>query len=544
MTESMPPAPAPQLPPLPGRGRTYAFLAGAVSTLLAVSVGIPLAIGDRPSSNSDGSLAAGGPSSFAPGAPLDGGVAAPGSPATGPAALGGDVTGLLAGGSGLATGSGGSAGAAGSASGSGPAGSATGSGGSSTGGSRGGGSVARTASDQGVTATTLTVGAFLIDFGRASDVGATVPGYDVASQMAYVNAYVNGTNAKGGIGGRTLKVTYRKVDITDQQTMRDACTSFGQTDRVFAVLQVLGVYGDPILKCAVDQKLPFLSNDGAVSGYYGAAKGYLVTTQPSTLRTVLNMENELNRIGEFTGKKVGVLYEDGYLEPDSKAVVTALKNHGHQAAEGVTSSSDVALALRQLPVIAQDFCTKGVDYVLLLVNELYADQFNSNAERFNGCAPAYAVSDFDFAMNGDSFLDGQNNSFFKRALSVTSGRVGEGRVGKPEPAIDASCRRTYETQTRSRIDRNAADSSYFNALAVCGLLEVLRQGFERAGVNPTRASFVRAVGSVGSFANPAYGPSSFTANRYDAPQAVRISRAFLDCKCWKPQTDLFAARFR
>ncbi len=543
MTE---PTPAPPLPPLPGRGRTYAFLAGSVATLLAVSVGIPLAIGDRPSSSSDGSLAAGGPSSFAPGSPLDGGAAAPDGGLPGPSDSGSGVSGQPQDG-GVALG--GSAGSAGSG---GPGGAATGSGGGSagaggsngSGGSSGGGKPLRTASDQGVTAKTLTVGAFLIDFGRASDVGATVPGYDVASQMAYVNAYVKGANAKGGIGGRTLVVKYRKVDITDQQTMRDACTSFGQTDRVFAVLQVLGVYGDPILKCAVDQKLPFLSNDGAVSSYYGAAKGYLVTTQPSTLRTVLNMENELNRTGEFKGKKVGVLYEDGYLEPDSKAVVTALKNHGHPAVEGVTSSSDVALALRQLPVIAQDFCSKGVDYVLLLVNELYADQFNSNVERFNGCAPAYAVSDFDFAMNGDSFLDGQNNSFFKRALSVTSGRVGEGRVGKTEPAIDASCRKTYESQTNKKLDRNANDSTYFNALAVCGLLEVLRKGFEGAGVNPTRAGFVRAIGSLGTFANPLYGPSSFTANRYDAPQAVRISRAFLDCKCWKPQTDLFAARFR
>lgn len=541
MTDTPPPTP-PTLPALPSRGRTYAFLAGAVATLLTVAVAIPLALGDRPDTGarSGDSLAAGGldgsaspGSSSAPGAPLTGDL--PASPGrTGP---------------GLEPGVGGSVGGSGTQPGAdaGPAGSGGGGAGSAGGaaaGGTGGSGQPRTASDQGVTAGELKIGAFLVDFGRASDLGATVPGFDVADQRRYVDAFAADTNARGGIGGRKVVMAYRKVDITDQQTMRDACTSFGQTDRVFAVIQILGVYGDPILKCAVDQKLPFISTDGAVSSYYSAARGYIVTTQPSTLRTLLNMEHELNRLGEYKGKKIGVLYFDGYLESDNKAVVNALKRRGITPVEGITSSSDVALALRQIPVIAQDFCSKGVDYVLLLVNELYADQFHSNAERFNGCRPSYAVSDFDFQMNGDAFLDGQNPSFFNRLIAVSSGRVGEGRVGKPEPAVDAACRKGYETQTKSKVDRNAVGSQYFNTLAMCGLFSVIKQGFEKAGTNPTRASFVNAIGGIGAFANPGYGPSSFTAKRYDAPQAVRISRAFLDCKCWKPQTDLFAANFR
>lgn len=535
----------PALPDLPSRGRTYAFLAGAVATLLAVSVAIPLALGDRPDTGagSGGSLAVGGSpggggaitggsplpvASLVPGATLAPGTVLPGGGIVGP---GGAIVGADGAPVPVSGGGGTGGGRPGSTGGSGTTGAAA--------------PVVRTASDQGITASTLTVGGFLIDFGSASDAGATVPGYDVADQKRYVDALVADINDRGGVGGRRLIVKFRKVDITDQQTMRDACTSFGQSDRVFAVLQVLGVYGDPILKCAVDQKLPFLSNDGAVSSYYAAAKGYLVTTQPSTLRTVLNMEQELNRLGEFKGKTVGVLYEDGYLEPDSKAVVSALKRHGHPAVEGVVSSSDVATGLRQLPVVAQDFCSKGVDYVLLLVNELYTDQFHSNVERFANCRPAYAVSDFDFAMNGDSFLDGQNDSFFNRVLSVTAGRVGEGRVGKPEPAADAACRTAYEKKSGLKADRNvAAESRYFNAIAACGVLNILKRGFEAAGTNPTRASFVASFARIGSFPNPGYGASAFSSKRYDAPEVVRISRAFLDCKCWKPQTDHFAATYR
>lgn len=528
---------APTLPPqLPGRGRTYGFLAGVVATLLTLAVVLPLALGERPDTSAgNGSLT--GDGTFAP--PTAGPTGPSGAPVTpGPGFSapplagqpGGTTGGLIGGGTtGAQSGTGGQAGST--------------SGGSS-GGTTGRGSEPRRASDQGLTANTVRVGVFLIDLGGASDLGATAPGYDIDDQRQFADTNAKAINARGGIGGRKLEVVYRKVDIIDQQTMRDACTSFGQTDRVFAVFQVLGVYGDPILKCAVDQKLPFISNDGAISSYYSAAKGYVITTQPSAKRALLNMEHELNRLGEYKGKTVGVFYEDGYLLSDSRAVVTALKRRGITPVEGVVSSSDIADALREIPVVAQDFCNKGVDIVLIAVNELYTDQFHSNAERFPNCRPAYGLSDFDFAMNGDAFLDGQNDSFFNRVIAVTMGRVGEGRVGKPEPAADAACRKNYTANGGPAVDRNAVGSVYFNVIAVCGLLKVFKEGMEKAGTNPTRATFVEAIGRLGTFVNPGYGGSSFTPNRYDAPQQVRISRAFLNCRCWRPQTDLYPAVFQ
>ncbi|MCA1711849.1 MAG: hypothetical protein LC789_09555 [Actinobacteria bacterium] len=61
----------PALPDLPSRGRTYAFLAGAVATLLAVSVAIPLVLGDRPDTGAGqgGSLAV-APPAAAPRSPV------------------------------------------------------------------------------------------------------------------------------------------------------------------------------------------------------------------------------------------------------------------------------------------------------------------------------------------------------------------------------------------------------------------------------------------------------------------------------------------
>lgn len=510
-------------PTFPAKGRTYALLAAAVSTLLTLSVVLPLALGDRPD---DGDQALQTSPQLTTGdlPPLVDPVVptAPGTPtATAttalpnvpvvrptrtPAAL--DPFAPIA-----------------------PSADRP--------------REPRRASDQGITSGAAKIGVFLVDLARASQLGARVPGYDVESQKRYVESLVTRLNARGGVDGRRLSVVYRTVDITDAQSMDDACTSFGETDRVFAVAQLLGVYGPALLKCAVDEKLPFLSNDGAISSYYPQAKGYLITTQPSTRRTLLNMEDVLWRAGELTGRTVGVLYEDGYLLDDSRALVAQVRKRGLTVVEGVTSSSDVVTALRQIPVVAQDFCNKGVDYVLLAVNELYTQQFVGNAGRFPGCRPSYAVSDFDFAMNGDAFLDGQADAFFDHAVAVTAGRVGEGRVGLPEPAIDAACREDYEAATGTRLDRNAsATSDYFTVQAACGLLRVLLQGMTAAGPNPTRASFVTAVGRIGEFANPGYGTSSFAPDRYDAPTVVRFAAASLDCKCWKPRSGFAPAAYR
>lgn len=525
----------PSLPGLPSRGRTYAFMAGVVATTLTLAVALPLVLGDRP----DDVVASTGSTEFGSGdSPLVPGTeSATPLPGASTAVLLDPVTGqplpadqqpgtLTAPAPGAAP-----VPAAGPAM---PA----------AAGAPGAKPAARTASDQGITADAVKVGIFLIDFSRANDLGASVGGYDPEDQRRYATAFVEEINATGGIGGRRVVPVFRKVDILSLQSMRDACVSFGQTDKVFAVAQVLGVYGDPILVCAQQQKLPFLANDGAASSYYTQSRNYVVTTQPSTLRTNLNMVRELIRLGEMKGKKVGVVYYDGYLLSDNQKMLAELKRNSIDVVEGQLSL-DTTQALRQLPVIARDFCEKRVDLVLLGTNKLFAERFVENVDRSPGCRPAYAVSDFDFAMAGDSFISGMPASFFQRALSVTASRVGEGRVGIAEQPAAARCRSVAEKRTGTRLDRNAAATTdYFNVTAICGVLQVLRDGMVKAGPNPTRESFVRAVQATGTFENPGYGPSAFAAGRTDSTDAVRVTQAFGDCRCWKPQTGFATAAFR
>ena len=94
------------------------------------------------------------------------------------------------------------------------------------------------------------------------------------------------------------------------------------------------------------------------------------------------------------------------------------------------------------------------------------------------------------------------------------------------------------------VRRLAASPRVVLLVATLGVSQLLRDGMVKAGVNPTRDSFVQGIQSLGTFANAGYGPSSFRPGRTDSTDAVRVSQAFGDCMCWKPQTGFAPAAFR
>ena len=520
---------------LRGRGQTYAFILGAVASLLVAGLLVPLVFG-HPSSGL-GSGATGltvnggraGPSSGGPGVAnstgdtaATGGLDAAPVPLTGTPGVGSGLQGSTispVGGGGTALLGGASA----------PI--------SPGGPTAGAGAGGRTASDQGVTATTVRLGIELVDFGGANTLGAGVAGYDTKAQKTYYDRFINDVNAHGGAGGRQIEPHYYTVDILSPSTFTAACNQLIDGDHVFAVTNVLGVYGDPILCVTRQHKTPYLAVDGAISAYYPASQGLLFTVGPSTLRTISNMAFELIRSGEIKGKTVGLLNEGEYLHDDFAALVDYLKSQNIKVVQQEIAAVDTSKAASQLPAAVQAFRAAGVNYVLLMTNSLYASQFVQDAEPTG--FPAYAESDFDYEMAGDSFLSQMPSDYFRHAVSITASRVGEYRLNLPEPAPDHDCATVYGGGTPTP----RSDTNYLNALAACDLVRLFTTGFARAGLNPTRQTFAKAIASLGTVNLAAVGAASFGPGKTDAPDAVRMDVAFADCKCWKPQTGFVAAHF-
>ena len=520
---------------LRSRGQTYAFILGAVASLLIAGLLVPLVFGHRTGSLLGGATGAtvnGGSPGTTPGStggtnptgdnPGPGGLDAAPGPLTGapggaPGIAGSGVSPMGGGGTALLGGAGAPFSPAGRAAGPGPAG--------------------RSASDQGVTATTVRLGIELVDFGGANTLGAGVAGYDTKAQKMYYDRFIDDVNAHGGAGGRRIEPRYYTVDILNPSTFTAACNQLIDGDHVFAVTNVLGVYGDPILCVTRQHKTPYLAVDGAISDYYPASQGLLFTVGQSTLRTISNMAYELIRSGEIKGKTVGLLNEGEYLHDDFAALVDYLKSQNVKVVQQEIAAVDTSKAAIQLPAAVQAFRAAGVNYVLLMTNSLYATQFVQDAEPTG--FPAYAESDFDYEMAGDSFLSQMPADYFRHAVSITASRVGEYRVNLPEPGPDHDCAAVYGGEKPTP----RSDSNYLNALAACDLVRLFTTGFVRAGLNPTRQTFAKAIASLGKVNLAGVGAASFGPGKTDAPDAVRMDVAYADCKCWKPQTGFVPAHF-
>lgn len=424
---------------------------------------------------------------------------------------------------------------------------------------RGGAPGAR-ASDVGITATTVKLGIFLIDLGDAGKLGLNgFAGYNPDQQKGYWTAFLDDANKHGGAAGRTIVPDFYTVTATGEAASATAgCKQFTETDHVFAVTNILGVYGAPILCVTKDHKTPYLSVDGAVSSFYNDSGGRLFTVQPSTLRTQLNAAARMIALGRLgdpakgTAKKIGVLHEDGYLTDDNVALIRYLRGKGYDVTEGVHSSSGEQNVPPQLAAAAAAMCSAGDEVIFFNTNALDGSNFVRDIDTHPGCTPAYVTSDFDFEQAGDSFLANMPASYFTQALAVTSSRVGEGRVGFAEPAHDAACRTVYENSpTGAKLNRNSAtDYFYFQALSTCQLVANLKNGLDRAGLNPTRTSFGQALFALGTFPNAGFSDSTYRTGKGDAPDQVRLTQAFSDCgdgsgkPCWKPREAFVPAPFR
>ncbi len=309
--------------------------------------------------------------------------------------------------------------------------------------------------------------------------------------------------------------------------MRAACRTLAEDDKVFAVTHVLGVYGDPILCFTEQYKLPYIAWDGAVFDYYGRSNGLLFTVQPSTRRTSLDMARKLNELGELKGKKVGILRYAEYLDADMTALIDYTTSLGVPVVDAVISVSNIGAVPGQLSVAVNRFQSEGVTQVFLMTNTLYAQQFVSQAER-QQFLPAYAVSDFDYASAGDSYLTDMPASFFRRGLLVSSTRIGDRQVSAP---ADVAC----TDLASSFVGRKLAppDSDFYNYLAPCGLLRVVTAGLSGAGPNPTRPAFAKALQGLGGFENAGFSASSFGPAKFGAPDQIRLTVADQGCTCWK-----------
>jgi ABC-type branched-subunit amino acid transport system substrate-binding protein len=490
------------------RTRTYTTIIGVIAAMIAAGLAIPFVFGTPLAAGGSArgtSLATGAPSTI-PGSTATGADSQPGA-----SALAGSTG---AGGAGGASGPGHTAGAAGSAQ------SASVSG--------------LTASDKGVTPTTITVAFLLSDLGSVSKLGFGVPGFDIKSQETYINTFVDDINGRGGVFGRKLVPVFVTYDPTNQQTSQSACLAATQDHSIFAAIDSGGGLNEQGQLCFTQQNrtpLIVVGSFGTPQYLYDQSAGYLFSVDPAGARSLANMAALLSSQGLLKGKRLGIVDRTfpGTVDTVSNGLVAVLKQLGYQISYRADLSNDDGTAASQVPVAVQQMQAHGVDSVFMLADFIIGSEFAQSGDK-SAYHPLYFTSDFESETN-DTAVQAMPSSF--QGVGVTVNRTGEWRVGLPEPAVDASCRQTYAKATGQNPARS--DNTYAAVGLACGLVNLLVRATTGAGPTLTRSKYVASLSQIGSIPFPFFGSFSYQPGKFDGADAIRTIVYDSSCKCWLPK---------
>jgi ABC-type branched-subunit amino acid transport system substrate-binding protein len=514
---------------LRSRAATLTLVFGVIAGMLIAGLAVPLLFGTPLTAGNVTPLtAAGTPAPGASGAGGDvGGPGGAGATDAGGAAGGGGGGASNLGGASAAYAAGGGAGGASRR--------APGGAGSSAGftGSPAPAGVTLTASDRGVTPTTVKVAFLVVDLGSISKLGFGVPGFDPKTQEAFDNAFIDDVNAHGGILGRKIVPFYESYDPTSADSETAACVKATQDDQVFATVDVSGGLNPAAQLCFTKQNnTPVLSlgSLGETEGFYQQAGGYLFTIYESGMRALGNLSWLLATRGLLKGKHIGILDRSfpGNVQTVTDGAVKVLAQYGYQVAYRADLSADDGTDSSQVPVAVQQFRSHGVDAILLLTEFITTTQFVQQADKA-GYTPQYFASDFESQTN-DTAIAAMPASF--RATALTTSRQGEWRKGVPEPAVDHACRKTYAARTGQ--DVPPSTSNYQGVVNACGEVDLFARAAAQAGTNLTRQGLAAALQNQGDIAFPFFNTTSFRPGKFDGADSVRLLTSDPGCTCWMP----------
>lgn len=383
-----------------------------------------------------------------------------------------------------------------------------------------------TASDVGVTANTIKIGVLIPNTDEIE--GADEYLGDVREQW---QVSVDSVNAAGGILGRKIEAVYEGFDALSDDAKRASCIRLTEEEKVFAVVNGGGFFGEPI-RCVTEQHdTPMIGQPPGDDSYY---LGNLFTITPSKDRVLKNYVTRLHREGRLRGKTIGTLEIEGRDKiPIDRSMIPVLESLGYKVAHRAVFNEDLGTAQSQMPVEIQQMRSKGVDFVLPGLNLGHMTTFVQTADG-QGYRPTYFMSDY-VCGTCDVFLILMPEGSFEGVLGYTSLRSGEWRVDLPEVAHDRRCREQYEASTGKTVSREGGE--YSGVVQSCGIVDIFAAAARASGPNLTQDGLTAALQGRGEFAVPFSGIGSFRPGKFDAPDASRTVVASTGCRCWTPVDD-------
>ncbi len=377
---------------------------------------------------------------------------------------------------------------------------------------------ANTASDVGVTETTVSIGTHMPLTGVAS------PGYSDIPKGS--QAYYDYVNAAGGVNGRTID--YKVLDDTyNPATTSQVVNQLVLQDKVFAVV---GGLGTPTHSAVLD----FLNSQGVPDLF--VSSGSLLWNQPKknpqTFGWQPDYEIEAKILGQYVKQnfpqaKVGLFLQDDDLGvAGEKGARTYLDGQIVSVAKYVSGNTDVGPQIAQLQA-------DGADLVIGFNVPSYTalSQLTSLALNYK---PQWVYSN----IGSDPTLVGSLlQKFSKGKVSGASPLAGVISTQYMPQVTDTD---NEWTKLWEKVWKANGTGDPLTNFDIYGMAEAYTfvQALQAAGQNPTRKSIVEAVENQGAkFEGPNFVPYNYSADNHSGIGGVEVTKLAADGSA-KPVTDV------
>lgn len=384
--------------------------------------------------------------------------------------------------------------------------------------------VKRTASDTGITPTTMKIGIVLLDIRALAPLGFSQPHFTPQEQQSAYEVFIDQVNKKGGIAGRRVIPVFKTFNALDSSGSGSAgaiCIALAENEKVFAAIGVLG--SGNLDTCLTQQYgIPAVSNTSQIAEAFNKAHNKLVSPYATFERGAANLGNLSARSGLLKGRKLGTVSSDIPTEklPEA-ALVKALSAEGFSTTYRSHLSSDSSNAQSQMPVEIQKMKSAGVNTVYLLMNFIQAIQFVQAANQRN-YRPQYIVSDLG-SLTAEGLVRSMPASF-DGAYAFTQGLATENAATK-------NCRETFN---RVAHQNYAAGDESGGVTLFCWMVTALDLAGDKAGPNPTRNGVADAFQHLSGDTLPHTLPGTFKPGKTDYSDYFRAERYSTSCKCYRP----------
>jgi hypothetical protein len=396
-----------------------------------------------------------------------------------------------------------------------------------------------TASDRGVTPTSVKVGFTILNLAGVSQAGIAANLRTDISDV--IDAVVDHYNKAGGILGRTILPDKVSVDIINTDDQRAKCLQLTETDKVFAVVDTIEYVFRAARACfPVEHQTPLVTF--IPGGSDEVAKAFPLQVSPGKDYSRVMKDYVMGAQAEGFFDPAKGFKKLGLLDDDCDPKVIDDPNDGLKAylrQIGITSWSEfrVGCAIdeqeREPPQGAVQHRTDGVTNVMFVTTHLAIEPY-MNAAQGQAWHPAYYLSDYE----GVTADVASNKLPADQADRVHA--VSQYYSGDPmKQATVVACNKILTDHGLAPITSYNHD---FEAIDICENAELFVRAAIRAGPNLTRTGWGNAVQGIGDLAGTITNLGRFNKQgKITGGDTIATAEWRRECSCWARISDFRAA---